>query len=90
MNDANGNLVTSEEEIEKLALETYKKRLENRNIKENLSDLKKDKDELCTRRLEMASKNKTPPWTMDQLEHVLKHLKRNKSRDPFGYANEIF
>ena len=27
---------------------------------------------------------------MDQLDHVLKHMKKNKSRDPFGYANEIF
>ena len=27
---------------------------------------------------------------MDELEEVLKYLKKNKSRDPFGYANEIF
>ena len=27
---------------------------------------------------------------MDQLEKVLKNLKMNKSRDPSGYANEIF
>ena len=27
---------------------------------------------------------------MDQLVVVLKYLKRNKSRDPLGYANEIF
>ena len=27
---------------------------------------------------------------MEQLDEVLKYLKRNKSRDPSGYANEIF
>ena len=27
---------------------------------------------------------------MDDLDVVLKHLKKNKSRDPLGYANEIF
>ena len=27
---------------------------------------------------------------MDQLDTVLKYLKKNKSRDPLGYANEIF
>ena len=27
---------------------------------------------------------------MEQLETVLNYLKRNKSRDPFGYANKIF
>ena len=34
--------------------------------------------------------NKTAPWTMDDLDRVLKHLKINKSRDPLGFANEIF
>ena len=42
--DQTGNLVTNEEQIERLALDTYKKRLENRQIKENLSQLKKDKE----------------------------------------------
>ena len=27
---------------------------------------------------------------MEQLEKVLDYLKRNKSRDPMGYANDIF
>ena len=56
----------------------------------DLKNLRKDKEQLCKLRLETASKRKTPPWTMEQLETVLKYLKRNKSRDPFGYANEIF
>ena len=46
MYDQTGNLVTNEEQIERLALDTYKKRLENRQIKENLSQIKKDKEEL--------------------------------------------
>ena len=27
---------------------------------------------------------------MDQLDEVLKYLKKNKSRDPLGFTNEIF
>ena len=27
---------------------------------------------------------------MKELNLVLKHLKNNKSRDPFGYINELF
>ena len=38
----------------------------------------------------MARQRKTPPWTMKQLETVLDYLKKNKSRDPLGYANDIF
>jgi hypothetical protein len=41
-------------------------------------------------RLKLARKKKTPPWTMDDLNRVLKYLKKNKSRDPMGYSNEIF
>ena len=59
-------------------------------MKSNLENIRNEKEELCTRRLEKARKNTTPPWTMEQLEDVLNYLKKNKSRDPFGYANEIF
>ena len=37
-----------------------------------------------------ASNNKTPDWTLNDLEDVLKGLKKDKCRDPFGYINEIF
>ena len=90
MLDNEGNLITSELAIEALAVETYKKRLENREIKDDLKNLQKDKEELCKQRLKMASTRKTPEWTMNQLEVVLNYLKKNKSRDPLGYANEIF
>ena len=90
MMDSDGNLVTSEDRIQELALETYKKRLENRTIKENLSHIQTEKEELCSRRLEAAKRNRTALWTMDDLDAVLKYLKKNKSRDPLGYANEIF
>ena len=90
MVDEKGNLVTSEKAIGELAVETYKKRLENRKIKENLEGLKSDKEELCKLRLKLSSKRITPDWTMDQLERVLDYLKKNKSRDPLGYANDIF
>jgi hypothetical protein len=65
-------------------------RLSNRPIKENLAHLKKEKEHLCSLRLDLAKENKTPEWTMDQLDKVLVSLKLNKSRDPMGYANELF
>ena len=90
MLDTKGNLVTTPEAIMTLAVETYKKRLENRSMKDDLKDIQNDKEELCKLRLKIASKNKTPPWTMKDLENVLEHRKKNKSRDPLGYANELF
>ena len=89
MFDESGNLVTSQDMIDRLALKTYIERLKNRPIKDNLKNLQSEKEELCRMRLEKARLTKTPPWTMDQLNAVLKKLKNNKSRDPLGFANEI-
>ena len=90
MLDQYGNILTGEKAIENLAVETYRKRLENKEINEDLKELQSDKEELCQRRLKVAGRNTTPDWNMDQLEVVLKYLKKNKNRDPFGYANDIF
>ena len=90
MLDSRGNLVTNQNVIEDIALETFSKRLENRPIKDNLNHLKAAKEDLCSKRLGLASKNKTKPWVMDDLDRVLKYLKKNKCRDPNGYANELF
>ena len=59
-------------------------------MKEELKNMQSDKEQLCKHRLNYARRNKTQPWTMKQLEVVLKNLKKNKCRDPLGYANEIF
>ena len=90
MLDDDDNIVTGEKALEKLALKTYKKRLENRKINDSLKGLQNDKEELCKLRLKAAARNITPDWTMNQLNTVLKYLKKNKNRDPFGYANDIF
>ena len=90
MKDNDGNLITTAKGIETLALETYAKRLQNRKIKDGLENLQKNKEDLCELRLQLARENKTADWTKKQLEKVLNYLKKNKSRDPFGYSNDIF
>ena len=90
MVESTGNLVTSSEGIKNIATEHYGKILENRDIKDDLKDVQKDKEELFKHTLDLAKKNTTPPWDIQDLEEVLKYLKNNKSRDPQGNANEIF
>ena len=90
MLDQEGNLVTSPLGIQKIATEHYMKILENRDIKEDLINIKNDKEELFAHRLDLAKANKTPPWDMNDLDAVLKYLKNNKSRDPLGNINELF
>ena len=63
--------------------------LRNRPITEELTSYQKDREELAIARMNIASKNKTEDWTMEELEDVLKHLKTNKSRDALGFLNEL-
>ena len=37
-----------------------------------------------------AKKNKTPDWTMNQLDEVLKNICKNKAQDPEGLNRSIF
>ena len=85
-----GNLLTSEDKIKDAAVDVYSKRLETKPIRDDLKHIQDAKELLCTKLLEVAKSNKTAPWKMNQLEKVLKKLKRGKSRDPYGYCNELF
>ena len=87
--DENGKLLTSEEEIDEETMKHYTKVLENRPIKTNLEQHKKDREQLCEDRIKEAKKNITPDWTDENVKRVIKALKTKKSRDPHGYSNEI-
>ena len=41
-------------------------------------------------RLKLSLEKKTKPWTIADLKSALKVLKKNKARDPNGWANELF
>ena len=88
--DEKGNLIISEEGINNENLKHYKNVLKNKPINEELKDHRRAREKLAMMRIENASKNKTPDWTMKDLNVVLKNLKKNKSRDALGLANEIF
>ena len=90
MVDKQGNLETNESKLKKMAVEAFKERLANRPMKDELEDIKVAKEKLAEKLMEKARNNKTPPWKMRDLEKVLRQLKKDKSRDPHGLANELF
>ena len=90
MFDQEGVLQTESSKIIEATESAYKFRMRNRPIKQGLEDVKTDKEKLCEARIKIAQENKTKDWTLDELEVVLEHLKRDASRDPLGYANELF
>ena len=90
MVDAHGNLVTTRAGLEDLVIEKYQERLKTLDIKKGLEVHQVQQEKLCEERLEEARNNRTQEWTMLELECVLRKLKNNKSRDPLGFANELF
>ena len=88
--DKAGNMISNHEGLKKLYLDTYIHRLRNRPMKEELNEMKTLKDELFKIRMNLASSNKSLPWTMEDLELVLKNLKQGKCRDPNGWVNDLF
>ena len=79
MLDAKGNLVTTSKALENSTVEMYSARLKFHTIKSNLKMHQLQRERLCESRIREAQNNITPDWTSD-----------NKSRDPLGFANEVF
>ena len=88
--DKRGNIITNHKSLKHLYLRTYINRLRNRPIKDGFEELKRLKINLFSMRLQLPQNRKSEPWTMRELEKVLKCLKRNKARDPNGLVNELF
>ena len=82
-------MVTKHEDLKKLYLKTYKLRMRNRPMKQELLDLKIMKENLFAKRLKLVEEWKSEFWNMNDLELALKALKDNKSRDPNGWINEF-
>ena len=59
-------------------------------MKNTLQHIREAKEKLFEKVLRIAKRNITPDWKMRDLEIVLKHLKKQKSRNPLGLANDIF
>ena len=83
--DETGSLVTDRKELENLYLETYKSRLTPNNMSEDLEELKSLKEYLFSIRRQLAKREVSENWTLDDLEKVLKGLKNNKARDAHGH-----
>ena len=87
--DFDGKLITSQNSLKTLYLETFVHRLRHRPMKDELLFIQKIKEELCEERIKLSKLSKSAPWTPEDLKKVLKDLKKNKCRDPHGIINEI-
>ena len=76
--------------LRNLYLDTYVDRLRHREMQPEFSEVYSMKTTLWEYNYEMLKSKKSHNWEMTNLEMVLKNLKKNKSRDPDGFINDIF
>ena len=75
MLDQYGNLLTSSEALEGPTIEMFKQRLQTLKIKDELKMHQVQRENMCTNRLNRAQENKTPDWTMSDLQKYKNSLK---------------
>ena len=85
-----GRLISEPKKLKQLLVKEYKNRLRARPARPDFVNLEKRKNRIFQLKMQIASKNKSKLWTMDDLEKALRTLKINRSRDPEGLINEIF
>ena len=78
---AKGKLTTTDKEIKDEAVKHYEKVFKEREMVEELKDLKSAREKLCKERLSKAGKNKTDEWSVNDVTNVLKSLQTGKSKD---------
>ena len=85
-----GRLITDQEGLKKLYLETFLWRLRDRPMKPDLVEIQSVKTKLFKTILKSCTKKRTQPWTPEDLEKVLNSLNKNKCCDPNGMVHELF
>ena len=85
-----GKIVSGPREIRNILAREYKDRLRSRPMRPDLKELKKRKKLIFDLKMKLSQAKSSPDWKMSDLEKALSNLKKNKSRDPEGYINEIF
>ena len=76
--------------VKKIIIRKYKQRLQNRPMNPQIRHIMKIKEENARKIIDLARQVKTPPWSIEEMQKVLKTLKSNKCRDPSGLINELF
>ena len=85
-----GEIISNPSALKVLLANEYKERLRKRPMKQEMRPLMTAKKKIFNMKIKLARNNKSPDWSLKDLEKALDNLKSNKSRDFEGFSNEIF
>ena len=85
-----GKIISGPTELKRLLAKEYKERLRSRPVRPDLLEMQSQEKAIFEMKLKLAGSNKSPSWTLSDLDKALGDLKKGKSRDYEGYVNELF
>ena len=85
-----GKVVTNPDEKKSVTLEHFKFRMRERPVHKDAKKIAEIQENTFKMRLEEARTKKSLPFSMSELDKVLKGLKNGKSKDSQGYICELF
>ena len=85
-----GKMITDSEELKHLYAKEFLERLRKRPSHPNFENIHMLKNEIFKLKMKKAKENKSKDWSIEELDAVLKEIKKGKSRDPEGLSREIF
>ena len=88
--NTDGKLVSNSKQLKELYKNTYKKRMEHKEMKPELMNMYKMKMQLYQLRMTVSKEIKSEDWSENDLMKVLKTLKKQKSADSDGLVYELF
>ena len=88
--NVNGNVIANPEEKKRVTINHFEHRMRIRPRHQETKEIGEIQEDILKLRIEQAKVIKGLPFTMSELEEVLKSLKIGKSKDFNGYICEIF
>ena len=85
-----GRLISSPKELMQTLKKEYKDRLRPRLCKENVKEHMSAMHNITREKLAESWKNKSPCFSIQELETCLNNLNKGKARDPSGLCSELF
>ena len=85
-----GQIITNSEELKNVYLKHFVHRMRSRPIKPGMEQYKNEIENKFQHILKATEINSYPDWTLDDLNKVLKLLKRKQSPDTMNFTNELF
>ena len=87
--NSKGQIISNREELKSIYLDNFAFRMRSRPILPHLKNYQQEIESRFENILRITKHKKVPDWSIEELNKVLKTLKKGQSEDTMGIVNEI-